>query len=283
MRVACVRPSLAGQASSSVPLAPVGGRSTGLLPVADEESELQLRAPPSPPPARRDPSILKGSGSVRRRQQQTPAPAPALPPAVTFNVECEGSDDEGQITFSARGRAPRPASLTVQRASPPPAARSLSAEDPTRAAAASPLRVNKSAGALRSIGSAERLSRLKDKLVSRGGGGSDERSPERFSDDESAPLVAGARDRWREPLASAELSPRSDSTGDGSAFDLLPDDKGARGAARGGGGGLARADSDSSLGNMVEPYNLRLLAARLWRQDALDAPPWPGPDTDSAV
>uniref|UniRef100_A0A2A4JWT6 Uncharacterized protein n=1 Tax=Heliothis virescens TaxID=7102 RepID=A0A2A4JWT6_HELVI len=94
---------------------------------------------------------------------------------------------------------------------------------------------------------------------------------------------------------TAELSPRSDVTelesprDVGAAFDLLPGDKGAGGEARG--GRLRRADSSGSLGNMVEPYNLRLLAhgtvdsARaLWRQDALDAgPPWPWDEPDSAV
>ncbi|XP_063892186.1 kinase D-interacting substrate of 220 kDa B isoform X5 [Helicoverpa armigera] len=305
----------------------------------DEESTLQLRLPASqcgtpagsPRALRRDPSILKG-GSFRRRP-------PGDPPAVTFNVENEDdSDDDGQITFSARPRhstrvqdvprraAPpprsRPSSLLVADdapAAPPP--RSLSVEDSTRTG--SPILdlklrgLRRTAEMLRKVSSAERLTRLRDKIMSRGGGSRD-RSPPRdeASDDESAPLVSppGGPAPVAVPAVaspgppseastlagaagsgSAELSPRSDVTelesprDVGAAFDLLPGDKGAGGEARG--GRLRRADSSGSLGNMVEPYNLRLLAhgtvdsARaLWRQDALDAgPPWPWDEPDSAV
>ncbi|XP_026744972.1 kinase D-interacting substrate of 220 kDa B isoform X3 [Trichoplusia ni] len=308
----------------------------------DEESTLQLRlagslcsSPAGSPRAlRRDPSILKG-GSFRRRP-------PGDPPAVTFNVENEDdSDDDGQITFSARprggARAPpaprsRPCSLLVPDDAPddPPgaaalAARSRSVEDSTKTG--SPVvdlklrGLRRTADILRKVSSAERLTRLRDKIMSRGG--SRERSPVRdeASDDESAPLVspvgapmavaaapaspgppseastlAGASSAGsaeRTPT-SAELSPRSDVTelespqSAGAAFDLLPGDKRAEGGAR---ARLERAPSSVSLGNMVEPYNMRLLArgtsdgARsLWRQDALDAgPPWPWDEPDSAV
>ncbi|KAH9643363.1 hypothetical protein HF086_008850 [Spodoptera exigua] len=309
--------------------------------VSDEESVLQLRVGASsvcgtpagsPRPLRRDPSILKGGGSFRARR------VTGEPPAVTFNVEHEDdSDSDGQITFSARPRIARFDDVP-RRAAPAPrsrpssllvapedavdvaslAARSLSVEDSTRTG--SPIvdlklrGLRRTAEILRKVSSAERLSRLRDKIMSRGGG-SRERSPARDepSDDESAPLVspgcvpvpipaavgspgppseastlAGAADN-----GSASLSPRSDVTelesprDVGAAFDLLPgdkraDDRATRPAAR-----LDHAGSSASLGDMVEPYNMRLLgeAGRgLWRQDALDAgPPWPWDEPDSAV
>ncbi|XP_075969674.1 ankyrin repeat-rich membrane spanning isoform X2 [Anticarsia gemmatalis] len=307
----------------------------------DEESTLQLRLPASasatpagsPRMLRRDPSILKGGGSFRSRR------VPGDPPAVTFNVENEeDSDSDGQITFSARPRAAapaaprsRPSSLLVAPEDAPDAAplatRSRSVEDSTRTG--SPIvdlklrGLRRTAEILRKVSSAERLSRLRDKIMSRGGG-SRERSPPRDepSDDESAPLVsppepapaaprpgrpaspsppsdstlAGAEGGSPSPgdaTASAELSPRSDVTelesprDAGAAFDLLPADKRAEGGAR----AARREDSGASLGDMIEPYNLRLLAhgtsdgARaLWRQDALDSgPPWPWDEPDSAV
>lgn len=255
----------------------------------------------------------------------------------------QDSDDDGQITFSVRPRhttrvqderraapAPRsrPSSLLVEDA---PAAglqaRSLSVDDSK--CTGSPVvdiklrGLRRTAEILRKVSSAERLTRLRDKIMSRGSG-SRERSPARDepSDDESAPLVSptGAPGQLSPaPLGSpgqlapaslsspgptseastvagatcgsADLSPRSDVTelesphDVGAAFDLLPGDKGARPAR------LQRVDSGASLGNMVEPYNMRLLAhgtvdsARaLWRQDALDAgPPWPWDEPDSAV
>ncbi|KAL4705768.1 hypothetical protein ACJJTC_006549 [Scirpophaga incertulas] len=95
------------------------------------------------------------------------------------------------------------------------------------------------------------------------------------SDDESAPLV----------------SPQSDTTDASSprdAFDVLPADKDCGKRTRTVLG--PSLGSGSSLCNMVEPYNMRLLAhgtadgGRLWRQDALDAgPPWPWNDPDEAV
>lgn len=300
----------------------------------------------SPGQLRRDPSILKSGGSFRRRAGDAPA--------VTFNVEHErDSDDDGQITFSVRTRgahyraspspAPspprsRPSSLLVAAEEAPDATRlaahSRSVEDSSRAGAgaASPVvdlklrGLRKTAAILRKVSSAERLTRLKDKIMR--GGGSRERSPARdepFSDDESQPLVspAGAnRAAPGEPAAatplvpqalgvecgsadatgSADLSPRSDLTElesprDAHALDLLPESKRdePRGGGGGGGGGggarVAREGSGGSLCNMVEPYNMRLLAhgtsegARsLWRQDAVDAgPPWPWDEPDSPV
>ncbi|KAJ8722652.1 hypothetical protein PYW07_003832 [Mythimna separata] len=325
----------------------------------DEESTLQLRLPSSrcgtpagsPRALRRDPSILKSAGSFRQRRPH------GDPPAVTFNVENEqDSDDDGQITFSARPRhttrvqderhasrahderysrahderqservhderraarppRERPSSLLVAPEDAPDAAglqtRSLSVDDTK--CGGSPIvdlklrGLRRTAEILRKVSSAERLTRLRDKIMSRGGG-SRERSPARDepSDDESAPLVspgetapaaAGSPGPPSEASTlagaaggSAELSPRSDVTelesprDMGSALDLLPLDKGGARA-------VGRVDSDASLGNMVEPYNLRLLAhgtvdsgRALWRQDALDAgPPWPWDEPDSAV
>ncbi|CAH2251056.1 jg11798 [Pararge aegeria aegeria] len=98
--------------------------------------------------------------------------------------------------------------------------------------------------------------------------------------------------------ASTDFSPRSEITDAGSPrgsapdFDLLPEGKGeGRAAIR---AHFAREASDTSLSNMVEPYNMRLLAhgasdgsRGLWRQDALDSldsgPPWPPHEPDSAV
>lgn len=306
--------------------------------VSDEESTLQLRVAGgsvcgtpagSPRALRRDPSILKGAGSFRRRP-------PGDPPNVTFNVENEqDSDDDGQITFSARPHASRgsnaprsrPSSLLVAAEDVPDAtglgrlaARSRSVEDSTNTG--SPIvdlklrGLRRTAEILRKVSSAERLTRLRDKIMSRGGG-SRERSPARdeLSDDESAPLVSPggappsttvARPPSSGPPSEAstlagteggELSPRSDVTelesprDVGAAFDLLPAKDEADSARVERAERLARADSSSSVSNMVEPYNMRLLAhgtsdsARaLWRQDALDAgPPWPWDEPDSAV
>lgn len=316
--------------------------------VSDEESSLQLRlgeavsnsAAPSPAGSprvpRRDPSILKGGGSFRRRGE---------PPAVTFNVENErDSDDDGQITFSARPRASahyraspipspprsRPSSLLVASEDALDASRlaahSRSVEDSSRAGAGgSPIvdlklrGLRKTAAILRKVSSAERLTRLKDKIMR--GGGSRERSPARdepFSDDESQPLVSpaarvapggeptatvlGVECGSTEAPGSAELSPRSDLTELESprephaALDLLPEgkrDESERGGGVGSGSGVRvpRQESSASLGNMVEPYNMRLLAhgtsegARaLWRQNAMDSvPPWPWDEPDSPV
>ncbi|XP_060800404.1 kinase D-interacting substrate of 220 kDa B [Amyelois transitella] len=244
-------------------------------PPPDEES-----SPPASPPAPRRDAILK-SGSVRRRD----------PPAVTFNVENEeDSDDDGRLAFTARpGRRARPASLLGEL----PGAAPLSAEDPADGKLRS---LRRTTDMLRKVSSAERLTRLKDKMLSR------DRTPPRSdpSDDESAPLVSppGAPGRAASSPASpgearvrvdasgGSGSPRSDVTELESPraadFDLLP--AGKRGA------GLARHDSGGSLA-MAEPYTLRLLthgtsdAGRaLWRQDALDAgPPWPWDEPDSAV
>lgn len=280
----------------------------------------------SPRASRRDPSILKGGGSFRSRRA----------PAVTFNVENEQeSDDDGHITFSAPTRRERPSSLLVAPDDapvvPPLGARSLSVEDSTRST--SPILdlklrgLRRTAEILRKVSSAERLTRLRDKIMARGGG-SRERSPPRDepSDDESAPLVSppGAKapltvvtqpsspsphsdastiakggevgeSSPAEGTASAELSPRSDVTeldsprDTGAAFDLLPSgksDERSTASAR-----PQRSDSDGSVSNMMEPYNMRLLAhgtadggRGLWRQDALDSdPPWPWDEPDSAV
>ncbi|CAB3242342.1 unnamed protein product [Arctia plantaginis] len=306
----------------------------------DEESTLQVQtvgfgsrsATPagSPRPSRRDPSILKGGGSFRSRR------ATGDPPAVTFNVENEqDSDDDGHITFSAAPRRSRPSSLLVAPEDapviPPLSARSHSVEDSTRST--SPILdiklrgLRRTAEILRKVSSAERLTRLRDKIMSRGGG-SRERSPPRDepSDDESVPLVsppgtkapltvvthpssssplsdastiAGGGEAGEsspgDATLSAELSPRSDMTeldsprDTGAAFDLMPagkTDERSTSNAR-----PQRSDSDVSVSNMMEPYNMRLLAhgtsdgsRGLWRQDALDSdPPWPWDEPDSAV
>ncbi|KAM3963044.1 LOW QUALITY PROTEIN: ankyrin repeat-rich membrane spanning [Aphomia sociella] len=308
----------------------------------DEEHELQLRSvspPSSPPPPRRD-AILKGGGQRPRRV--------ADPPAVTFNVENEDDSDDGHITFSARPRRSRPSSLLVAADDLLDAgrlsARSLSVEDSTRTG--SPVvdlklrNLRRTAEILRKVSSAERLTRLKDKIMSRGSGSRD-RSPPRDelggSDDESAPLVSSSEQSraaagsspessptaapsihspstlasptatkpigvdcrhrsLQDVTASSDFSPRSDVTEldsprDGATdFDLLPPSKtnDDRAAPR---NHMARQDSEASVSNMIEPYNMRLLAhgasencRPLWRQDALDAgPPWPWDEPDSAV
>lgn len=328
--------------------------------VADEASELQLQLRPgggaslagsastspaaSPRAPRKDFSILKSGGAFRARH----------PPAVTFNVENEeDSDDEGQITFSVRPhrtqtahyRAPqpvlssaprgeptalrsRPSSLLVASEDAPDShlyVRSKSVEDSTKTG--SPVvdlkrkNLRKTAEILRKVSSAERLSRLKDKIM-RGSSGSRDRSParEEGSDDESAPLVASAPsspganqshgsgsvasqspppqalgveigDRsLQDASANSDISPRSDLTELESPrtadFDMLPEGKSDEER----GGGCARVDSGGSVSNMVEPYNMRLLsrgaseARYLWRQDALESgPPWPWDEPDSAV
>lgn len=302
------------------------------LSVSDEESELQLQLRPgggtslagseaaspaaSPRAPRKDFSILKSGGSFRARH----------PPAVTFNVENEQeSDDESPITFSARPhrtqfahyRAPqpappptshggalrsRPSSLLVAAEDAPDSrlsVRSKSVEDSTKTG--SPVvdlklkNLRKTAEILRKASSAERLSRLKDKIM-RGGSGSRDRSParEEGSDDESAPLVASAPsspaanlsrgsgssgasqsppprtlgveigDRSLQDVsAGSDFSPRSDLTELESPrtadFDVLPegksDDERNGGCAR-----VERVDSGGSVSNMVEPYNMRLLS-----------------------
>ncbi|XP_013180376.1 PREDICTED: kinase D-interacting substrate of 220 kDa isoform X4 [Papilio xuthus] len=318
-----------------------------------------LSAGGSPRATRRDPSILKG-GSFRTRRH-------ADPPAVTFNVENEEDSDDGQITFSAR---PRPAVHYRASPAPPPAAtrsrpssllvsgedvrelddrlaaRSRSVEDSTNTG--SPIvdlklrSLKRTAEILKKVGSAERLTRFKDKIMSRGNG-SRERSPPReetASDDESAPLVSSPAappppprdisasstsnssplasssqsracptspnkkligvdcgDRSLQDItASTDFSPRSDLTDLESPrectvqFDHLPECK--SGDGKNTKLHVAREDSSSSLSNMVEPYNMYLLAhgtsencRGLWRQNALDSgPPWPWDDEpDSAV
>ncbi|XP_068629361.1 kinase D-interacting substrate of 220 kDa B [Battus philenor] len=346
-------------------------------PAPEEESEVQVRlarsgaswagglsAGGSPRPLRRDPSILKG-GSFRTRRHVDP-------PAVTFNVENEEDSDDGQITFSAR---PRPAVHYRAAAPPPPlaqdnsrvplsrpssllvsgedvrelddrlATRSRSVEDSTKTG--SPIvdlklrSLKRTAEILKKVGSAERLTRFKDKIMSRGNG-SRERSPPRDepgSDDESAPLVSSPstdlhRDRsasstsnssplgpssqsrtyptsptkkmlgvhcgdrsLQDITASTDFSPRSDITDLESPrectaeFDHLPECKSGSGKNNTK-LDIARENSDSSLSNMVEPYNMYLLShgtsencRALWRQNALDSgPPWPWDDEpDSAV
>ncbi|KAL0893988.1 hypothetical protein ABMA27_014062 [Loxostege sticticalis] len=293
-------------------------------------SDEEFDPPPPAPP--RDAPILKSAGSFRARR------ALADPPAVTFNVENEEDSDGGQITFSARPR-PAAARRAAPAADPPPpppsrrarqrpssllvaddapdapaalAARSRSVEDSTRTG--SPVvdlklrSLRRTADILRKVSSAERLTRLKDKIMR--GGGSRDRSPPRdepaASDDESAPLVSpplasppprpplGVEcEREREAGASADPSPRSDLTELESPrpadFDLLPACKGD--AERESPRPRARRGSLASLADAVEPYNMRLLAhgtsdscRALWRQDALDAgPPWPWDEPDSAV
>ncbi|XP_073943884.1 ankyrin repeat-rich membrane spanning isoform X4 [Choristoneura fumiferana] len=262
----------------------------------DEEGSLQLRlagsgaswsgsAPASPAAPRRQPSSLRG-----RARRSAPDP-----PNVTFNVENEDDSDDGQITFSARPRPrSRPSSLLVCGDEPPPP------QDHKLSG------IRKTADMLKKVSSAETLTRLKEKIMARGGSSRD-RSPPRdepTSDSESAPLVAAAGspapirvecgDRSLADASGSDFSPRSDITElespreGATAFDLLPEGKGEN--ERGGGARLARDDSAASLSNMVEPYNMRLLsrgasdARALWRQDALDSgPPWPWDEPDSAV
>ncbi|CAH2073754.1 unnamed protein product, partial [Iphiclides podalirius] len=220
-----------------------------LVSLLDEESEVQVRLARSgaswagglsagggsPRASRRDPSILKG-GSFRARRH-------AEAPAVTFNVENEEDSDEGQITFSARPRpavqyraqahepprAPRtrPSSLLVAGEEAPEAeerlsARSRSVEDSTKTD--SPIvdlklrSLKRTAEILKKVGSAEGLTRLKDKIMSRGNG-SRERSPPRDepgSDDESAPLVSSPTT----VATVSELHRRSASSSSSSPLDL---------------------------------------------------------------
>lgn len=101
-------------------------------------------------------------------------------------------------------------------------------------------------------------------------------------------------DSLQDVTVSTDFSPRSDATTlesprDSVAFDLLPErkcvsnDKGTTIVE------IERAVSEHSISNMMEPYNMRLLSRGasetryLWRQDALDAPPWPWDEPDSAV
>ncbi|XP_045785394.1 kinase D-interacting substrate of 220 kDa B isoform X2 [Maniola jurtina] len=263
-------------------------------------------------------------------------------PAVCFSVENE-EDDDGHITFTARPRArraaarARPSSLRLPDDAPRPPARSLSVDDSTRTG--SPVldlklrNLRRTADILRKVGSAERLARIKDKIMSRAPGSRDRSPPrdETASDDESAPLVSsppgaavrsarlaspaaarsdsgalvarplGVECADRSPqdgTASTDFSPRSETTdaesprGSAPDFDLMPESKSeARSAAR---VRFARESSETSLSNMLEPYNLRLLAhgtsdgsRGLWRQDAMDSldsgPPWPPHEPDSAV
>ncbi|GBP85350.1 Kinase D-interacting substrate of 220 kDa B [Eumeta japonica] len=341
-----------------------GGNSTNASP---------LGTPRGP---RREISILKG-GSFRRR-----APALPDPPAVTFNVENEEDSDDGHITFSARPclRAPsaRPLAVTVQYAAPVPrpvvrsrpssllvtyddagelsengplATRSRSVEDSIKNSPAVDFKlrnIRKTADILKKVGSAERLTKLKEKIMSVGTGSRD-RSPARedtISDDESAPLVSPgiispmnitggpAADapcltvrsmsslhsksaqnsptkkitilgiECREPslqdcTQSTEFSPRSEISQLDSPretlldFDILPEAKTGSnsGESQSHRNDIIREESQESMSNMIEPYNMRLLAhgtsetgRALWRQDAIDAgPPWPWDDPDSAV
>ncbi|XP_026329834.1 kinase D-interacting substrate of 220 kDa B isoform X4 [Hyposmocoma kahamanoa] len=300
----------------------------------DEASELQLQLRPgggaslagsaatspaaSPRAPRKDFSILKSGSAFRARH----------PPAVTFNVENEeDSDDEGQITFSVRPhpaqtahyRAPQPALSTAPRNELPTSrsrpssllvasedtpdshlyVRSMSVEDSTKTD--SPIvdlkrkNLRKTAELLRKVSSAERLSRLKDKII-RGSSGSRDRSParEEGSDDESVPLVASVPsspatnlsrgsgssfasqspppqalgveigDRSLQDVsANSDVSPRSDLTELESPrtadFDVLPEGKSDE--ERGGAcARVERVDSSGSVSNMVEPYNMRLLS-----------------------
>lgn len=274
----------------------------------------------SPRAPRKDFSILKSGGAFRARH----------PPAVTFNVENEEeSDDDGQITFSARPhrvqtahyRAPqpavsssprgepsvlrsRPSSLLVAAEDAPDSlnlnVRSKSVEDSTKTD--SPVvdlkrkNLRKTAEILRKVSSAERLTRLKDKIM-RASSGSRDRSParEEGSDDESAPLVASAQsspaanlsrgsgssiasqsppppralgveigDRSLQDVsATSDISPRSDLTELESPrtadFDVLPEGKSDE-ERNGGCARIERVDSGGSVSNMVEPYNMRLLS-----------------------
>lgn len=301
-----------------------------VLSVADEASELQLQLRPggtaslagsaatspaaSPRAPRKDFSILKSGGAFRARH----------PPAVTFNVENEeNSDDDGQITFSARPhrvqtahyRAPQPTLPSSARGEPPalrprPSSllvaaedaadsqlyvRSKSVEDSTKSGSPVVDLKRKTAEILRKVSSAERLSRLKDKIM-RGSSGSRDRSParEEGSDDESAPLVASAPsspaanlsggsgssvasqsppprtlgveigDRSLQDMsATSDISPRSDLTELESPrtadLDMLPEGKTDE-EPGGGGVRMERVDSGGSVSNMVEPYNMRLLS-----------------------
>ncbi|XP_041977388.1 kinase D-interacting substrate of 220 kDa B isoform X11 [Aricia agestis] len=220
----------------------------------------------------------------------SPPPAPRAP-AVSFSVESE--DDDGHITFAARprprraARAPRPASLRLDEPPARPAARAHSVEDTAAAPAPAASALRRTADALARVGSADGLARLKDRILSRGG--SRERSPARSDDDESAPLVCrspAGRDLAASPAGrDLAASPASDLTELESPradpADLLPCDK----SGEAGGGCTERGGrraSDPSL-DMVEPYNMRLLGHALWRQDALDDPPWPWAEPDSAV
>ncbi|XP_050680910.1 uncharacterized protein LOC126976568 [Leptidea sinapis] len=280
--------------------------------------------PPSPGPSPR----AKG-GSLRARRFAHD------PPVVTFKVENEEDSDEGHITFSAPARsrraASRPSSLLLADDAPDLAdlsSRSKSVEDSIRNS--SPVvdlklrNLRRTADMIRKVGSAERLSRFKDKILSLNG--SRERSPPddgaALSDDESMPLVTSPAvsaasdllassassahcrttlgvecgDRSLQDItASSDFSPRSDLTDlesprGSTDFDLLPESKHATTPLKPK-VGMVREESDGSISNMVEPYNMRLFAhgtseglRSLWRQDALDSgPPWPWDEPDSAV
>ncbi|XP_061383302.1 kinase D-interacting substrate of 220 kDa B isoform X2 [Danaus plexippus] len=233
-------------------------------------------------------------------QSEPTAGAPATAdrtPAVSFRVE---SDDDGHVSFTCRPRSrrpprARPSSLRLSdEPTPRLAARSLSVED-SRSAPTSNV-ASRTADSLRHVSSAERLTRLKDEIMSR------DRSPPLVdgpaSDDESAPLVSsppstpaapstasppagspspsrtepvGARslnvdcvDRSsQEMTASTDFSPRSDLTeaeslrGSAGDLELLPGGRSVNGSSR---RGLTRSGSDASLSLSVEPYNMRVLS-----------------------
>ncbi|CAG4911279.1 unnamed protein product [Colias eurytheme] len=314
-------------------------------PVAGEEREPRPRVVPR---GASWAGSVAGGGAVGGASPRAPASlrlrrAPDAP-AVTFKVENEEDSDDSQITFTAPVRAPpaarsRPASLLVADDAPDArlADRCRSVDDSTRTG--SPVvdlklrNLRRPADLLRKVGSAERLTRFKDKIFSLNSG-SRERSPPREeppSDDESVPLVSSptvsaaspaasepARDASpgaSEPVdstygralgvecgdrslqdctASSDFSPRSDLTElespreSGTDFDHLPENKYLTTNPK---IDMIREASDGSISNMVEPYNMRLLAhgttegsRALWRQDALDSgPPWPWDEPDSAV
>ncbi|CAK1545285.1 unnamed protein product [Leptosia nina] len=334
----------------------------GALQTLNEEAmEDVLHSEPSPPGGEREirSTVCRGASWAGTAACPAPAPSPRPAagsfrtrrahdlPAVTFKVENEEDSDEGHITFTARPRKveaagrSRPSSLLVSddvsEASDRLSTRSRSVEDSTRTG--SPVidlklrNLRRTADILRKVGSAERLSRLKDKFFSLNSG-SRERSPPREepSDEESVPLVSSPTvsatspqtdnadastrmsspigsttpsykkpldvecgDRSQEYTASSDFSPRSDTTElespreSGTVFDMLPESKNGNGPSYK--VSMIREESNGSISNMVEPYNMRLLAhgttegsRALWRQDALDSgPPWPWDEPDSAV
>ncbi|XP_045485895.1 kinase D-interacting substrate of 220 kDa B isoform X1 [Pieris rapae] len=330
----------------------------GALQTLNEEAMEDVLHSEAPSGEEREPksSVARGaSWAGSSAPAPSPRPAPASfrsrrdrdPPAVTFKVENEEDSDDGHITFTARPRPTerparsRPSSLLVADDSSEPgdrlAARSKSVEDSTRTG--SPVvdlklrNLRRTADILRKVGSAERLTRLREKFFSLNSG-SRERSPTREepSDDESVPLVSSPTVSAASPLdksenvdaskpsspattasykrslgvdcgdrsiqdftVSSDFSPRSDTTElespreGGTAFDLLPETKCCSGPPKK--AYMLREESNGSISNMVEPYNMRLLShgttegsRALWRQDALDSdPPWPWEEPDSAV
>lgn len=197
--------------------------------------------------------LLK-AGSIRRRPVTDP-------PIVTFNVENEEDSDDSQITFTAQ--PPRTHTLTVES----PAHTTYTIEENSFSNAVSPplldlkLRNLKRNDVMRKVNSSERLTRLKERIMSspvRNNAGA-----EGVESEEWTPLVSGARSPQQPDL------------------DLLPESKW---------GGGERRRSSSDLAAASEPFSMRVLSrgasdlSRLSRQDALDAPPpWQYDDPDSAV